>query len=65
MELKEEPKQLFGGTSFNLFHPWVDKVAQVVPKGAQSGSKGKQTQFATREEQTVHWGRSGDENKPT
>ncbi len=36
------PKSDLGGTSTTHFHPWVAKVAQVVPNGAQSGPKGPQ-----------------------
>ena len=35
MEPKLEPKSALGGTSFTYFHPWVVKVAQVVPDGTQ------------------------------
>ena len=37
-----EPKLPWGGGVSTHFHPWVDKVAQVVPNGAQSGSKGEE-----------------------
>ena len=40
MEPTLEPKQTFGGAASTYFYPWVDKVAQVVLSGAQSGSKG-------------------------
>ena len=42
MELKLEPKSDLGGGKLNYFHAWVDKAAQVVSNGAQSGSKGAQ-----------------------
>ena len=35
MEPKLEPKSALGGNSFPYFHPWVVKVAQVVPDGTQ------------------------------
>ena len=35
MEPTLEPKAPIGGDSFTYFHPWVDKVAQVVPNGAK------------------------------
>ena len=35
MEPKLEPKSALGGTSFTYFHPWVVKVAQLVPDGTQ------------------------------
>ena len=41
-EPKLEPKSDLGGTWTTYFHPWVNMVAQVVPNGAQSGSKGAQ-----------------------
>ena len=37
-----EPKLARRAVRTPYFHPWVDKVAQVVPNGAQSGSKGAQ-----------------------
>ena len=40
MEAKLEPKLALCAGRTTYFHPWVDKVAQVVPNGAQSGSKG-------------------------
>ena len=42
MEPKLEPKLELCAARTTYFHPWVDKVAQVVPNGAQSGSKGIQ-----------------------
>ena len=42
MEPKLEPKLALGGTSFPYFHPWVVKVAQVVPDGTQRRPKGAQ-----------------------
>ena len=35
MEPKLEPKSALGGNSFPYFHPWVVKVAQLVPDGTQ------------------------------
>ena len=43
MDPKLQPKlDLWPGRTPN-FHPWVDKVAQVVTNGAQSGSRGAQS----------------------
>ena len=42
MDTKLEPKLATWVTATTYFHPWVHKVAQVVPNGAQSGSKGAQ-----------------------
>ena len=42
MDTKLEPKLAMWVEGTSYFHPWVDKVAQVVPNGAQSGSKGAQ-----------------------
>ena len=42
MEPKLEPKLDLCAVRTPYFHPWVDKVAQVVPNGAQSGFKGTQ-----------------------
>ena len=42
MDPQLEPSSDSGGTLNPYFHPWVDKVAQVVPNGAQSGPKGPQ-----------------------
>ena len=42
MDTKLEPKLAMWVEGATYFHPWVDKVAQVVPNGAQSGSKGAQ-----------------------
>ena len=42
MDTKLEHKLATWVTATPYFHPWVDKVAQVVPNGAQSGSKGAQ-----------------------
>ena len=42
MEAKLEPKLALCAVQTPYFHPWVDKVAKVVPNGAQSGSKGAQ-----------------------
>ena len=42
MDTKLEPKLAMWVEGTSYFHPWVDKVAQVVPKVAQSGSKGVQ-----------------------
>ena len=42
MEARLEPKLAMWVHRTTYFHPWVDKVAQVVPNGAQSGSKGAQ-----------------------
>ena len=42
MEPKLEPKLDLCAVRTPYFHPWVDKVAQVVPNGAQSGPKGAQ-----------------------
>ena len=42
MDTKLEPKLATWVAGTPYFHPWVDKVAQVVPNGAQSGSKGAQ-----------------------
>ena len=39
MEPKSEPKLDLCARQTTYFHPWVDKVAQVVPNGAQSGPK--------------------------
>ena len=39
---KLEPRSDLGGNWTPYFHPWVNMVAQVVPNGAQSGSKGVQ-----------------------
>ena len=35
-----EPKLAWCGGRTPYFHPWVDKVAQVVPNRTQSASKG-------------------------
>ena len=43
MEPNMDAKLPFGGEKLNHFHPWVDKVAQVVPKAAQSGLNLKNT----------------------
>ena len=43
MDTKLEPKLAMWVDGFTYFHPWVHKVAQVVPNGAQSGSKGAQS----------------------
>ena len=40
MEAKLEPKLGMRAARTPYVHLWVDKVAQVVPNGAQSGSKG-------------------------
>ena len=40
MDTKLEPKLAMWVAGTPYFHPWVDKVAQVVPNGAQSGAKG-------------------------
>ena len=37
-----EPKLAWCAGRTPHFHPWVNMVAQVVPNGAQSGSKGVQ-----------------------
>ena len=42
MDTKLEPKLAMWVDGTSYFHPWVHKVAQVVPNGAQSGSKGAQ-----------------------
>ena len=42
MEPKLEPKLDLCAGRTTYFPPWVDKVAQVVPNGAQSASKGAQ-----------------------
>ena len=42
MDTKLEPKLATWVDATPYFHPWVHKVAQVVPNGAQSGSKGAQ-----------------------
>ena len=42
MEPKLEPKLDLCAVRTPYFHPWVDKVAQVVPNDAQSASKGAQ-----------------------
>ena len=42
MDTKLEPKLAMWVNGTPHFHPWVQKVAQVVPNGAQSGSKGAQ-----------------------
>ena len=42
MEPKLEPKLDLCAVRTPYFHPWVDKVAQVVPNDAQSTSKGAQ-----------------------
>ena len=42
MDTKLEPELAMWVAGTTYFHPWVDKVAQVVPNGAQSGSKGAQ-----------------------
>ena len=42
MGAKLEPKLAIWVTDLGQVHPRVDKVAQVVPNGAQSGSKGVQ-----------------------
>ena len=42
MDTKLEPKLAMWVDGFTYFHPWVHKVAQVVPNGTQSGSKGAQ-----------------------
>ena len=42
MDTKLEPKLAMWVHRTSYFHPWVNKVAQVVPNGAQSGSKGSQ-----------------------
>ena len=42
MDTKLEPKLATWVDGTPYFHPWVHKVAQVVPNGAQSGPKGAQ-----------------------
>ena len=42
MDTQLEPKLAMWVDGTTYFHPWVHKVAQVVPNGAQSGSKGAQ-----------------------
>ena len=39
---KLEPKLAWCAVRTPYFQPWVNMVAQVVPNGAQSGSKGAQ-----------------------
>ena len=43
MDLKLQPKLDLLPARTPYFHPWVDKVAQVVTNGAQSGSRGAQS----------------------
>ena len=43
MEARLEPKLARCAGRTPYFHPWVDKVAQVVTNGAQSGSRGAQS----------------------
>ena len=42
MDTKLGPKLATWVHGTPYFHPWVHKVAQVVPNGAQSGPKGAQ-----------------------